>query len=427
MAKIKDVKAQEILDSQGNPTVQAAVTLTDGSVGIASSPSGTSVGSYEAVELRDHDQTRFKGMGVLKAIANIEQVIGLKLIGMDVTKQQEIDKTMIEIDGTQNKARLGANAMLAVSMAVCKAAAKSSVLPLFLYLRQFTKRENTIMKIPTPLFNLINGGKHADNYLEFQEFLIIPATSKSYSEALQLGDIVYKTLMDLLRQKGYATTVGKEGGYAPAITNNQDALLLLRQAIESSNVRMDYEAFLGLDAAANSFHSNDAYHIKEKGGGLPARELVEYYDELERNFHLLYLEDPLAEDDWDSWASLTSKIAHHTLIVGDDLTATNPYRLQTAIDKKSITGIIIKPNQIGTVLEALAVVEVAREAGLKIIVSHRSGETNDDFIADFSIAVSADYVKFGAPARGERVAKYNRLLEIETQLKTLGVGTHHNQ
>lgn len=419
MAKIKQIKSAEILDSRGSPTIETTVILTDGAVGIASCPSGTSIGSYEAVELRDHDPNRFQGLGVLKAIDNVQNLIVPKLIGMEASKQQEIDKVLIELDGTQNKGRLGANATLSVSMAVSKAAAKSAVLPLFLYLRQFIKNSAVArLKIPTPLFNLINGGKHADNNIDFQEFLVIPATSKPYSEALQAGITIYSLLKTTLRSNNLSTLVGEEGGFGPRLSSNQDAFSLLEKAINASSYKLGFDIFLGLDAAANSFYRNGQYYIKDKAMPYSCQELISYFEELKKQFGLLYLEDPLFEDDWEGWAKICLNF-QNTLIVGDDLTATNPYRLQMAIDKKAISGIIIKPNQIGTVIEALAVVEVARVSGLKIIVSHRSGETNDDFIADFAVAVSADYVKFGAPARGERVAKYNRLLLIEKQLKAL--------
>lgn len=416
MAKIKEIKAREILDSRGNPTVEATVILNDGSVHCASCPSGASVGGYEAAELRDHDPDHFNGMGVLKAIDNIHNLISPALVGIDVSKQQEIDRKMIELDGTQNKARIGANAILAVSMSICRAGAKVSMIPLFLYLRQFIRKETVPPKIPTPLFNLINGGKHAGNNLDFQEFLVIPASSTEYSKALNIGASVYKNLRDALKMNNFSTLVGDEGGYGPKLENNMDALSLLKNAITSSGLRIGFDIFLGLDVASDNLYVDKKYNIKDKPSSLSSKDLISFYEELNKTYHLLYLEDPLQEDDWEGWTELSAKISQDTIIVGDDLTATNPYRLQMALDKKAITGIIIKPNQIGTVIEALAVVEIAREAGLKITISHRSGETNDDFIADFAVGVSADYVKFGAPARGERVAKYNRLLEIEKQL-----------
>lgn len=419
MAKIKQIITREILNSKGMPTIETTVILNDGKAGTASTPTGTSVGSYEASELRDRDDKHFQGNGVLKPISNIEEIIAPAILGMDATKQHEIDKKMIELDGTQNKGRLGSNAMLSVSMAVAKAAAKSALLPTFLYLREFVNKENTTIKIPTPAFNILNGGKHAGNNTNFQEYMVIPASSKTYSESLDMAVVLYNSLRKIMEQNNFATLVGDEGGFAPKLQTNKDGLNLLKQAIEATSFRYGFDVFLGLDVAATNFFQEGKYHIKDKTMPLSTDGLIEYYEELNKEFHLLYLEDPLAQDDWNGWSKICSSISQQTLIVGDDLTATNPYRLQMALDKKTITGIIIKPNQIGTVIEAMAVVEIARQAGLKIIVSHRSGETNDDFIADFAVAVSADYVKFGAPVRGERVAKYNRLLAIEKEIKLL--------
>ncbi|RJQ35711.1 phosphopyruvate hydratase [Candidatus Microgenomates bacterium] len=419
MSKIKLIKAEEILDSRGNPTIETTVVLNDNTTASAACPSGASTGTYEAVELRDKDEKRFRGQGVLKAVDNVQNIIAPKLIGMDPTKQSEIDRAMIDLDGTQNKEKLGANAMLSVSMAVSKAGAKSSMLPLFLYLRQFIRKENLQLKIPTPLFNLINAGKHSDCGLDIQEFIVIPASSRSYSEALSIGASIYKFLKDSLKTNNLSTLVGDEGGFAPKLNNNMEALALLKDAVSLSQHKLGFDVFLGLDAASNSFYKGGQYNIKDKPTSLSSNELITYYDDIRKKFGLLYLEDGLSEDDWEGWTKLSSEFSQNTIVTGDDLTVTNLYRLQMAINKKAISGIIIKPNQIGTVIEALAVVEVARQAGLKIIVSHRSGETNDDFIADFAVAVSADYVKFGAPARGERVAKYNRLLHIEQQFKEI--------
>jgi len=419
MAKIKEIHAREILDCKGRPTVETAVTLTDNTIGIASCPSGTSVGSYEAVELRDHDKNRLNGLGVLKVIENIEKIIAPELIGIEVNRQQDIDRIMIELDGTQNKSRLGANSILSISIAVCKAAAKSSVLPAYLYLREFIRGENLPLKIPTPMFNVINGGKHAGDNLNIQEFLIIPASFKSYPESLAIGVNLYHALKETLTRNNLTILTGDEGGFGPALATNEDALLLINQTIAGSSYRLGYDVFMGLDAAANNFYNNRQYQIKDKAMSLSSKDLIAFYEDLVKKYKVLYLEDPFSEDDWDGWSALFQKVGQTTIITGDDLTVTNPYRLQMALDRKAIGGIIIKPNQIGTVIEALAVVEAARVVGVKIAVSHRSGETNDDFIADFAVAVSADYVKFGAPVRGERVGKYNRLLEIESQLKEL--------
>lgn len=419
MSKIKQISAREILNAKGSPTVEATVILDDGKSGTASVPSGTSVGTYEAAELKDADTNRYQGQGVLKAVSNIENAIAPALLGIDVTKQPEIDKKMIDLDGTQNKSRLGANAILAVSMAVAKAAANSSSLPLFLYLREFIKKDNVELKIPAPAFNILNGGKHAGNNTNIQEFLVIPVSSKPFNESLQIGVASYNALRKILETNNLSTLVGDEGGFGPRLQSNQAGLAFVKQAMSSLNLRLGFDIFLGLDAAASNFYINKKYQIKDKPEPLEGKDLISYYQGLDKEFHILYMEDPLAEDDWDNWAKIYSEMGQHTLIIGDDLIATNPYRLQMALDKKAITGIIIKPNQIGSVIEAIAVVEVARAAGIKIVVSHRSGETNDDFIADFAVAVSADYTKFGAPQRGERMAKYNRLLEIENLIKSL--------
>jgi enolase len=419
MAKIKQIIAREILNSKGHPTIETNVILSDGATGTASSPTGTSVGKYEAVDLKDGDQKRYQGLGVLNAILNVEKLIAPSLIGMDANRQPDIDKRMIDLDGTHNKGRLGANATLSVSMAIAKAAARSSVLPLFLYLREYIKKENVQLKIPTPLFNLINGGKHAENSFDFQEFLVIPPTSTSFEEGLKRVDDLYFSLRKNIETNNMSTLIGDEGGFSPRLAGNQDALLLLKHSAEAINLRIGFDIFFGLDAASNNFYSQGQYQIKDKANSLSAKDLIAFYKLINDQYHLLYLEDGLSEDDFDGWSELCKQLSGQTLIVGDDLTATNPYRLQTALEKKAITGIIIKPNQIGTVMEALAVVEMAREAGLKITVSHRSGETNDDFIADFAVATSADYIKFGAPVRGERVAKYNRLSLIQSQLQKL--------
>ncbi len=414
--KIKQILAREILDSRGIPTVE--VTLhTDNDISLtASCPSGKSVSDYEALELRDKDQSRFQGNGVLKAVDNIGEKIAPKIIGMDVTAQGQIDKAMIELDGTNNKSSLGANAILPVSIAVAKAAAINAKLPPYKYLRQYVKNQGAEYKIPTPLFNLINGGAHAGKNIDMQEFMIVPASNKSYSESLQISFNVYRSLYKILKQYNLPILIGDEGGYGPPLATNEDALLMLSHAVSGSNLRLGYDVFLGIDAAATGFYNSGVYTIKDKKTPLMPQELATFYTMLIKKYNILYLEDPFAEDDWDGWIELSSK-DKNTIITGDDLTSTNLYRLSTAIEKKAISGIIIKPNQIGSVIETLAVVEAAREAGLKITVSHRSGETNDDFIADLAVAVAADYCKFGAPARGERVAKYNRLLKIESELK----------
>lgn len=416
MATISQIIPREILDSRGNPTIETTVILSDNTVGTASVPSGASTGAYEAKELRDGDTKRFRGMGVLKAIENIRTIIAPKLAGKVATNQAEVDNVMITVDGTDNKSTLGANAILSVSMATARAAAKSVALPLFQYLHQFIKTETKQLKIPSALFNVINGGKHADGNVDFQEFIITPAMAIPYSQALQMALTIYESLKKTLRQNNYTTLVGDEGGFAPNLTTNQAAFALLKQACEGAGYRPGFDVFFGIDVASNSFFKNGKYALKDHPAGVTSAELIALYENIHKEYKLLYLEDPLSEDDWDGWVELYTKLSQQTLIVGDDLIATNPYRLQTAITKKAISAIIVKPNQIGTIIEALAVVGIAHQAGIKVIVSHRSGETNDDFIADFAVAACADYVKFGAPARGERVAKYNRLLQIEKEL-----------
>ncbi len=419
MAKIKQVSAREVLNSKGIPTVEATIVLSDNTISTGSAPGRTSIGGSEATELIDNDPARFNGHGTLKAVDTIVNQIGPKLIGMDIDKQREIDRLMIDMDGTQNKSRLGANSTLSVSIAVAKAGARSSLLPLFLYLRQFINKDQLNLKIPTPCFNILNGGKIAGGNLDFQSFLLIPASSKTYSESIQIGVNIYRLLRENLEFKNLPTLVGDEGGFGPSLASNEEGLSIIKQTVDNTVLRLGFDAFLGLDCSANNFYSDKKYKIKDSIMQFSTNDLISYYEELSKKFHILYLEDPLQEEDWDGWIQICSKISQNIIIVGDHLTSTNPYRLQTAIDKKAITGIVVKPSQIGTVIEALAVVEVARQAALKIIVSSTSAETTDDFIADFAVAVSADYVKFGAPARGENIVKYNRLLDIEQQFKSI--------
>lgn len=414
MSKIKQIVGRQILNSKGIPTVEVTVMLENGIWATSSCPTGTSVSKYEAKELRDSDRSRFVGLGVMSAVNNVNSVIAPKLIGQDPQNQHEIDKIMLDLDGTNDKSKLGVNAILPISMAVAKVAAKELNIPLFQYLRRYLSLDQTQFKIPTTAYNVINGGKHAGNNLDFQEFFVIPASSVPYPKALNMAVTIYQTLKRILHDKNMPTLVGDEGGFAPTLSTNRDALLILSEAINSAGYRQNFEVYLGLDCASNNFFDKNTYKIKDKEEPLSAKDLVEAYTNLNREFSLLYLEDPMSEDDWEGWQMLNSAVTGNTIVVGDDLISTNPVRLQNAIAKKAVGGIIIKPNQIGSVIETLAVVEMARHAGLKIIVSHRSGDTNDDFISDFAVGVGADYVKFGAPSRGERVAKYNRLLEINS-------------
>lgn len=419
MVKIKEITAREILDAKGVPTVEATVILSDGKIGVASCPSGATIGNYEAMELKDHDEKRFEGQGVLKAIDNIKTIIAPGLIGKDAERQQEIDKLMIDFDGTQNKSRLGANAILSVSMAVAKAAAESSVLPLFLYLRQFLKKDHGLLKIPIPIFNFINGGKKENGMADFYEFLIIPASFKQYTESIQIGESIYKSLRQVLETKTLQKFSDYEEGFSPILDTNKDAFSLIKQAIENTDIRLGFDVFFGLNCRASNFFKNGKYYIKDNDSPLSSKDLVNYYEDLNKSIKLLYLEDGLGQDDWDGWEDLAGRLSQTTIIVGGDLMATNPYRLQMALDKKAINAIVIKPSQVGTVIESLAIAQAAKEMGLKIIVSHRSSETNDDFLSDFSVAVAADYIKIGSLTRGENIVKYNRLLQIDNHLKIL--------
>lgn len=409
---IKAVKAREILDSRGNPTVEATVFLENGQSATSSVPSGASVGKYEAIELRDNDPKRYQGMGVLKAVSNINEIIGPKILGMNVRNQLEIDKTLILLDGTKNKAKLGANAILAVSQAVCKAGGVVEGVPTFVHVSHLYGLTKEEMKMPIPIFNLINGGKHGAGNLDFQEFHLIPAEGKSYEQNLQMGEEIYQATKKILAKQGAIHSVGDEGGFAPNLFTNSDALEVLAKAVGEAGYYFRQDVFLGLDVAANFFYKEGKYQIKDKTSPLTTDDLIAFYQELVGQYPLLMIEDPLIEDDWANWAKLQTLLPHTTL-VGDDLLATNKERVQEAIRRQACSAILVKPNQIGTVAETIEVIKIARQAGWKIIVSHRSGETNDDFIADFAVGVGADFVKFGAPARGERVAKYNRLLEIE--------------
>lgn len=419
MTKIKSIDAQEVLNAKGYPTIEATVVLSDGKIGIATCPTGEKISHYEAVDLRDNDDTRFAGQGVTKSITNIKNVIAPALVGKEAQRQPEIDKLMIDLDGTQNKSRLGANALLSVSMAVAKAAAESSVLPLYLYLRQFITKNRDQLKIPTPIFNSINGFTKGSHSANFYEFLIIPASSKSYLESIQIGEIIHKSLKQVIETKYAQSLSDYEEGYTINLSTNKEAFSLIEQAVGNTSVKLGFDVFYGLDSRASLLFKNGNYHIKDNPTALSTRDLIDYYDELNRSVHLLYMEDPLDQDDWDGWSALFEKMSSTTIIAGGDLIATNPYRLQMAIDKKAINAMVIKPSQIGTVIEALAVAEAAKETGLKLIVSHRSSETNDDFMTDFAVAISADYIKIGSISRGENIAKYNRLLQIENQLKIL--------
>ncbi len=420
MAKIKAVRSREILDSRGIPTVETTIWSDNGQA-VASIPAGTSIGKNEALELRDGDPERFKGMGVLKAINNVNTVIAPKVIGMDPTLQTPIDKLLVEMDGTANKSKLGANAILSVSQAVCELGAQVCGRQTYEYIAEkYGLAQGAPKSLPGPIFNLINGGKHgAGNNLDFQEFHVIPSTNLTFSKALETGEEVYMNLKQSLIKRNAVYSVGDEGGFAPNLYSNADALELLIEAINSSSLVLGRDVFVGLDAAADSFFSGGKYQLKDKPQAQTSDEMVAFYGDLHTNYKLFSLEDGLQEDDSKGWAKLVSDLGKEMLIIGDDYLVTNKQRLAKAVADKTVNAILVKPNQIGTISEAIEVVKIAKASQLSVIVSHRSGETMDDFIADFAVGVDSNYVKFGAPARGERVSKYNRLLAIEDYLKLL--------
>jgi enolase len=415
MPALSRIFAREILDSRSNPTIEVIAVLDDGSFGMASVPSGSSTGSGEAVELRDGDNNRYFGKGVLKAVNNVNVEISRALSGHTFDTPEKVDEMMIALDGTPNKSRLGANAILGVSMAVTKALAAHNKMPLYRYIATLTGN-TTPLFIPTPVFNMINGGKHGAGNLDFQEFHVIPTRTGSFSSMLQTGVEIYQTIKRLLARRGAIHSVGDEGGFAPNLFTNLDALEILVESITECHKKPTVDVELGLDVAADSFYKDGKYTIKDRSSPMEAPEFIDYLRDLNNQYHLRLLEDPLNENDWKGWTRITTELGSNTTMVGDDLLVTNKDLVAKAIAEKACTGIIIKPNQIGTVHEAIEVVKQARSAGWKLNASHRSGETNDTFIADFAVGVGADYAKFGAPARGERVVKYNRFLAIEAEI-----------
>ena len=409
MALIDAIGAREILDSRGNPTVEVEVLLEDGVLARAAVPSGASTGAFEAYELRDGDKKRYGGKGVLKAVDAVIDEIGPALEGFDATDQRLIDEAMIELDGTDNKKRLGANAILGVSLAVAKAAADSADLPLFRYVGGPNAHV-----LPVPLMNIINGGAHADTGVDIQEFMAVPHGAESFTEALRWGAEIYHSLKSLLKKGGMNTALGDEGGFAPDLPNNREALEFIVGAIEATGLKAGKDVSLALDVASTEFFDKGKYSFE--GKQLTAAEMSSYYAELVRDFPLVSIEDPLAEDDWEGWTHLTAELGDKLQLVGDDLYVTNPTRLQTGIDKKAGNSILVKVNQIGTLTETLDAVSLAQRSGMKAILSHRSGETEDTTIADLAVATDAGQIKTGAPARSDRVAKYNQLLRIEEEL-----------
>jgi enolase len=408
---IKSISAREILDSRGNPTVEAAVVLSDGTTGVAAVPSGASTGIYEALELRDGDKKRYNGQGVLKAVQNVKEVIAPALLGMSIEERAVIDNKMLELDGTPDKSKLGANAILGVSLAATRAAANSGAVPLYRYLGGSSQ-----LLLPVPMMNILNGGKHAADSTDFQEFMVVPAGADSFKEALRMGAEIYHALKKAIKDKKLNTNVGDEGGFAPSVSSNKEAIELILAAIDIAGYKAGKDCFIALDPAASSFYENGKYVLAREGVTYSGSEMVGYYANWASNYPLISIEDGLAEDDWDAWVEITSKIGRNVQLVGDDLYTTNVKRLERGINKKASNSILIKPNQVGTLNETLAAIDMAKGVGWTTVISHRSGETADSFIADLAVATDAGQIKTGAPCRSERVVKYNRLLMIEEEL-----------
>ena len=418
-ASIESVKAREILDSRGNPTIEVEVLLVNGITGVASIPSGASTGKHEAVELRDGDKSRYRGLGVLKAIEHVDNEIASTIAGMSALEQAAIDQRLVELDGTANKARLGANALLGTSLAAAKAGANFQGVPLYRYLGG--ARANLL---PVPMLNILNGGKHAPGSIDFQEFMIVPVGATNFNKAMQISSEVYHFLYEVLEDKGLSTNVGDEGGFAPRLPSNKDALELILAAINTAGYKAGQDLFIALDPAASTFYQGGNHHsihgkyiLSQEGVTLSPTEMIDYYVKLTSDYPVISIEDGLAEDDWANWSSLTALLGKQIQLVGDDLYATNIERLEIGIAQKASNSILIKPNQIGTLSETLAVIKRAQQAGWTTIISHRSGETGDTTIADLAVASNAGFIKAGAPCRSERLAKYNRLLRIEEELQ----------
>jgi len=411
MSKIARVHARQILDSRGQPTVEVEVDLESGTVGRAAVPSGASTGAHEALELRDGDKGAFAGKGVLKAVANVEHELAGVLVGREATDQVTIDRLMIEFDGTPTKARIGANAILGCSLAVAAAAANDAGLPLYRYIGGARAH-----RLPVPFLNILNGGAHADNNVDIQEFMVVPVGAGSFAEALRAGAEVYQALKGVLRARGLATGVGDEGGFAPNLASNREAIDVIVEAIEAAGYRPGADVALALDVAATEFFRDGAYHLEGEARSLSPDEMVGFLAELADAYPILSIEDGMSEDDWDGWKTLTDRIGDRVQLVGDDLFVTNPTRLKDGIERGVANAILIKLNQIGTLSETLAAIDLAAGAGYASMISHRSGETEDTTIADLAVATGAGQIKTGAPARSERVAKYNQLLRIEERL-----------
>jgi enolase len=412
MSTIQSVHARQILDSRGNPTVEVDIRTENGFVGRAAVPSGASTGKHEAVELRDEDNKVYVGKGVLKAVENVNDIIYPELIGISVYEQNLIDKIMLELDGTPNKSKLGANAILGVSLAVAKAAAQEAGMSLFRYVGG--TNANTL---PVPMMNILNGGSHADNSIDFQEFMVMPAKADTFSEALRMGVEVFHTLKKVLKSKGYSTNVGDEGGFAPNIKSNEEAIEIVIQAIEKAGYKPGEEIFIAMDAASSEFYENGVYHFKKSDGRkLSSAEMAGYWTEWVNKYPIISIEDGMDEDDWDGWKAVTESIGSKCQLVGDDLFVTNVNRLQQGIDQKIANSILIKVNQIGSLTETINTVNLAKRNSYKNIMSHRSGETEDSTIADLAVALNTGQIKTGSASRSDRMAKYNQLLRIEEEL-----------
>ncbi len=424
---IEEIKALEVLDSRGNPTVQVEVITEEGTNGVAMVPSGASTGSFEAVELRDEDKSRYLGKGVLKAVENVNKIIAKELEGMNVFEQAEIDKKLIEIDGTENKGKLGANATLGVSLAVARAAANSLGMSLYKYIGGVNAKT-----LPVPMMNILNGGKHADNTVNIQEFMIMPVGAKSFSECLRMSAEIYHTLKKVLKAKGLATGVGDEGGFAPNLSSDEEALKLIVEAISKAGYKPGEDVVLALDVASTEMYDEakkigkeGCYYFWKTEELKTEDEMIEYLEDLANKYPIISIEDGLAEEDWEGWRKLTEKLGNKLQLVGDDLFVTNIKRLQKGLDNKIANSILIKLNQIGTLTETLDAIELAKKNGYTAVVSHRSGETEDTTLADVAVATNAGQIKTGAPCRTDRVAKYNRLLNIEAELGDLAIYPGH--
>lgn len=412
MTEIIDIRAREILDSRGNPTVEAEVELEDGSVGSACVPSGASTGSREALELRDGDLKRYMGKGVLQAVENVNLRIREPLLGLDVENQKDLDERMIEMDGTENKGSLGANAILAVSLAAASAAAKTKKMELYEYLAELDGSPGRY-SMPVPMMNILNGGEHADNSVDIQEFMVLPVGAANFSEALRCGTEIFHTLKAVLKEKGLSTAVGDEGGFAPDLPSNESALEAIMEAIEKAGYSAGKDVYLGLDCAASEFYENGQYVLASEGRSFDSAGFTDYLAGLVRKYPIISIEDGMDESDWDGWSQLTKAVGNEVQLVGDDLFVTNPKILRRGIDEKIANSILIKFNQIGTLSETLEAIQMAKAAGYTAVISHRSGETEDTTIADLAVATAAGQIKTGSLCRSDRVAKYNRLLRIE--------------